>query len=181
MDTQTHVAAITADYETRCAQVSDISLHLPFLHEAAQGSTVIELGVRTGNSTAAFLAAGAEVWSVDVEPPAVPSEWHDHPRWHFLCGDDLDPAILAALPVEAGIVFIDTAHTYDHTLAELRAYAPRAGLVLLHDTQWLDGGADAGTPTGAVARALDDYCAETGLTWENRPGSFGLGVLKVAG
>jgi cephalosporin hydroxylase len=181
VDTEADVTAITADYEVRCADNSDIALHLPFLYDSAQGGTVIELGVRTGNSTAAFLAAGAEVWSVDLEEPAVPGEWHENPRWHFLCGNDLDEEILAGLPARADVVFIDTAHTYDQTLAELRAYAPRARrLVLLHDTQWVPGGIDSGTPSGPVAQALDDYCAEAGLVWENRPGSFGLGVLRIA-
>ena len=172
---------IAEDYRLRCQQDSDISLHLPFLYESAQGKTVIELGVRCGNSTAAFLAAGAEVWSADTEHPQVPPEWHENPRWHFLLGDDLSPEILDGLPATADVVFIDTAHTYEHTLAELRAYAPRATrLVLLHDTQWVPGGIDGGTPTGEVARALDGYCAEAGLRWENRPGSYGLGVVSVA-
>ena len=169
---------LAAEYLARCALDSDISPHLPFLYDSARDATVIELGVRTGNSTAAFLAAGAEVWSADTAEPQVPAEWRDNPRWHFLCGDDLNEEILAALPAKADIVFIDTSHTYEHTLAELRAYAPRAGvLVLLHDTQWVDG-RDAGTPSGPVARALDDYCTETGLTWENRPGAYGLGVVR---
>ena len=168
---------IAEDYRLRCEQDSDIALHLPFLYESAQGGTVIELGVRSGNSTAAFLAAGAEVWSADTEHPQVPGEWHANPRWHFLHGDDLSPEVLAGIPATADVVFIDTAHTYDHTLAELRAYAPRAPLVLLHDTQWVDN-RDAGTPCGPVARALDEYCAEMGLRWENRPGSYGLGVLR---
>lgn len=171
---------LTADYEARCREVSDISLHLPFLHDSAQGKTVIELGVRTGNSTAAFLAAGAEVWSVDIEPAAVPGEWHENPRWHFLCGDDLAPEVAAVLPAKVDVVFIDTVHTYEQTLAELRTYAPRAGLVLLHDTQWMPGGIDAGAPSGPVARAIDDWCAEAGLTWVNRPGSYGLGVITAA-
>ena len=172
---------LAEDYRASCAEDSDIALHLPFLYDSAQGSTVIELGVRTGNSTAAFLAAGAEVWSADTGDPSVPAEWRENPRWHFLLGDDLSPEILAGLPAAADIVFIDTAHTYDHTLAELRAYAPRAGrLVLLHDTQWVPGGIDGGTPTGEVARALDGYCVEAGLSWENRPGSYGLGVIRVA-
>ena len=171
---------LAEEYRARCAEDSDIALHLPFLYESAQGSTVIELGVRTGNSTAAFLAAGAEVWSVDTQMASVPHEWHGNPRWHFLLGNDLSPEILAGLPATADIVFIDTAHTYEHTLAELRAYAPRArALVLLHDTQWA-GGIDTGTPTGEVARALDGYCVEAGLSWENRPGSYGLGVIRVA-
>lgn len=168
---------LAADYRLRCQQDSDISLHLPFLYDSARGGTVIELGVREGNSTAAFLAAGAEVWSVDTQYAQVPREWHGNPRWHFLQGDDLDPGILAALPAEADVVFIDTAHTYGQTLAELRAYAPRAPLVLLHDTQFLNG-ADSGTPDGPVAHALDDYCAEAGLSWSNRPGSYGMGCIR---
>jgi cephalosporin hydroxylase len=179
VDTETDVTGIDADYRARCAEDSDISLHLPFLYENAQGRTVIELGVRSGNSTAAFLAAGAEVWSADTQEPQVPGEWRGNPRWHFLLGDDLSPEILAGLPAKADIVFIDTAHTYGHTLAELRAYAPRARLlVLLHDTQWMNG-IDAGTPSGEVARALDDYCAEAGLRWENRPGSYGMGCIRA--
>jgi hypothetical protein len=174
------VTGIGADYRARCAEDSDIALHLPFLYENARGRTVIELGVRSGNSTAAFLAAGADVWSADTEEPQVPEGWRGNPRWHFLRGNDLDPDILSRLPAEADIVFIDTAHTYEHTLAELRAYAPRARLlVLLHDTQWMNG-RDAGTPSGDVARALDDYCAEAGLSWVNRPGSYGLGVIGAA-
>jgi hypothetical protein len=171
---------LAEEYRARCAEDSDIALHLPFLYDSAQGATVIELGVRCGNSTAAFLAAGAEVWSADTEHPQVPGEWHEHPRWHFLLGDDLSEEILAGLPAQCDVLFIDTAHTYEHTLAELCAYAPRATrLVLLHDTQWVPGGIDGGTPAGEVARALDGYCVEAGLSWENRPGSYGLGVIRV--
>ena len=31
-------------------------------------------------------------------------------------------------------------------------------------------------PTGEVAKALDDYCEARGLSWENIPGRYGLGV-----
>jgi hypothetical protein len=172
------VSGIAEEYEYRCAMDSDIALHLPFLHEAARDATVIELGVRTGNSTAAFLAAGAQVWSADIDGPQVPPEWLENPAWHFVHGNDLDPAVQAALPAEVDIVFIDSDHGYDHTMAELRAYAPRARrLVLLHDTQLLPGGGDSGSPGGPVGMAAGDYCAEAGLDWVNRPGSYGLGVI----
>ena len=70
MDTETDVTALAEDYRARCAAGLR---HLPapaLPLRGAQGGTVIELGVRTGNSTAAFLAAGAEVWSVDTERSA---------------------------------------------------------------------------------------------------------------
>ena len=40
-----------------------------------------------------------------------------------------------------------------------------------------------GTPEGEsypeVRQALDEYCAETGLSWENLPGMYGMGVIRL--
>jgi cephalosporin hydroxylase len=142
-------------------------------------------------STAAFLA-GAEkvdghVWSVDIAPPGVPPWWAETGRWTLTVGDDIDPAVADAQPVEVDVLFIDTSHTFDQTLAELRLYVPRVragGRVLLHDTE-LDGpdrgyirpgGTDVQFP---VARALDAFCQEAGLSWQNTPGSYGLGTIDM--
>lgn len=175
---------IVAEYARRAHTYSDISLHLPFLYSQALGrrpATVIELGVRTGNSTSAFLAAGADLWSVDIRPPVVPAAWHDLAAWHFLMADDCDGTARGWLPAVADIVFIDTEHTYDQAMRELEIYVPRVrpgGAVLMHDTQFADG-ADLGEPAGPVACAIRDYCGAHGLSWENRPGSYGLGVIAV--
>ena len=145
--------------------------------------------MRSGNSTAALLAAacsvGGHLWSVDIDQPQVPREWHDDPSWHLLRADDLSQQAKDWLPAACDVLFIDTSHTYGHTLAELREYVPRVapgGTVLLHDTQFLatggGNGDDAGEPAGEVAAALDAYCGETGRKWENRPGSYGLGVIR---
>ena len=149
------------------------------------GSVVVELGGGVpGLSTTMFLSAieeaGGELWSVDLQPAQVPGEWHDLAYWHFLQADDLSPQAREWLPAACDVLFIDSDHHYDHTLAELRVYAPRVragGVVLLHDTQWDDGNIDLGQPIGPVARALDAYCAETGKTWTNLPGSYGLGTI----
>jgi cephalosporin hydroxylase len=150
------------------------------------GAVVIELGGGVpGLSTAMFLSAaeeagGGHVWSVDLQPAQVPAEWHGLREWHFLQGDDLHPAVAAWLPKRCDVLFIDSAHTYEHTLAELRLYARRVrkgGVALLHDTQWDEGNVELDEPTGPVARALDDWCASTGRPWVNLPGSFGLGIV----
>jgi len=160
---------------------------MPFLRQTAQDyhePVIIELGTRTGQSTSAFLAAietyGGELWSVDIDEAQVPSHWRGLPYWHFLRADDLHPAAQAWLPQRCDILFIDTSHEYGHTLAELRIYAPRVlpgGVVLCHDTQFEPPGHDRGTPDGEVAQALDTYCKEAGLSWENRPGFYGLGTI----
>ena len=175
-----------AEYHKRLGQPHDIVDHMVYLRlEAHFAKTVIELGVRAGNSTIALLRGvtevGGHLWSCDVNPPDVPPEWLALPQWTFVQGDDLDPKVIGHFPPVVGCVFIDTSHDYDHTLAELQAYAPRAThSVLCHDTQWAPGDHSLFTATGPVAQALNTYCAEAGLAWENRQsaqGLYGLGVI----
>lgn len=168
-----------AAFAERYVQWSDIVGHLPFLHDTVIGldaQVVVELGVRSGNSTAALLAAvertGGHLWSVDIDAPNLP---FDSDSWTVIVGDDL--AVADQLPETIDVLFIDTSHTYPHTLAELRLYGPRASVILLHDTdlEHPDGAPPA--PAFPVASAIDTWCAETGCSWENRPGSYGLGVI----
>lgn len=181
---------LQVEYQARCVIWSDIVDHLPTLHDAVlryPNAVVLELGTRSGNSTAAFLHACDEVdgrlWSVDIEPPAVPGWWQETGRWAVILGDDLDPAVQAQLPEKVDVLFIDTSHAYGHTPTELRAYVPRVkpgGVVLLHDTELESpDDKDANDPPYPVARALDAYCAEAGIEWTNTPGSYGLGRIDV--
>lgn len=177
----------------RCSKWSDIQEYLPFLYDTAKSYDqvrVLELGSRKGNSTLAFLAAaeeaGGHVWSADIANVILDPEglqpWSRHERWTFTCGDDMDPAVQAVLPAVADVFFLDTSHEYEHTLAELRAYMPRVapgGVALFHDTNlkyW--PGYDWNRDVSPVWAALDEYCAETGLSWENLPGEYGLGVIR---
>lgn len=179
--------SITEEYESRLAEWSDIQGHMPFLREcAAKAQVVIELGTRSGQSTSAFLAgladSGGELWSVDKDDAEVPAHWHDFPNWHFLrAGDDSNDA-MQWLPLRCDVLFIDTDHTLNHMRRELELYVPRVrlgGLVLLHDTEWEDPAVQLDHPTGEVAQALTAFCEDRGLKWENRPGSYGLGVVRL--
>jgi cephalosporin hydroxylase len=180
-------------YLDRCSRWSDIQEYLPFLYETAKAYDkvrVLELGSRKGNSTLAFLAAaeeaGGHVWSGDIDPvdrdPAGMAPWRGVPQWTFIRGDDMDPGVQARLPAEVDVFFLDTSHEYEHTLAELRAYMPRVvpgGVALFHDTNiigWPGYQWDSKIPP--VRAALDDWCAETGLSWENMPGEYGMGVIR---
>ena len=152
---------------------------------------MLELGARRGNSTLAFLAgvteSGGHVCSCDIDDvrrfPDGIGPFAASPRWTFTHGDDMDPAVQALLPAEVDVWFLDTSHEYEHTLAELRAYMPRVvpgGVALFHDTNlngWPGYAWDSKTPP--VAAALNEYCAETGLAWENLPGEYGLGVIRL--
>ena len=177
----------------RLSRWSDIQEYLPFLYEQARsrpGCRVLELGARRGNSTLAFLAgcaeSGGHVWSCDIDDvrrfPDGIGPFGGLPGWTFVHGDDMDPSVQSLLPAQADLLFLDTSHEYEHTLAELRAYMPRVapgGIALFHDTNligWPGYQWDRAIPP--VQAALDDWCAETGLTWENLPGAYGLGMIR---
>ena len=179
------------EYLYRLGPWSDIRAEMPLLYEAAAcypQVKVLELGVRTGNSTVAFLAAaeeaGGHVWSVDLEPPHAPQDqWTGSGRWTFIQGDDLKIAPLEetpGVPLRPDVLFIDTSHEYDHTLAELRRYVPlvaEGGVVLMHDTLLTWDHREY-----RVAEALDTFCAETGLSWtELSEGRYGLGEIRKPG
>lgn len=173
------MTALGEEYRRRAVADHDIRAQMPVLYAWARHSRrIIELGVRSGNSTCAFLAglehSGGELWSVDTDPPQVPDEWHLLESWHVLVADDRSAEARGFCPAGADVLFIDTSHYYEHTLAELRLYVPKVrpgGVILLHDTdpqEWPD-----------VSRALRDYCAEVALEWYDHPFWHGLGVIEI--
>ncbi len=181
--------SLNAEFYERLRDWSDIQGHMHHLHEMTcsyDKPVIMELGTRTGQSTICFLrgieTVGGELWSTDINPAQVPAHWYDLDFWNFLQADDLSPEADNWLPDTADILFIDTSHEYEHTLAELEIYTPRVnpgGIVFAHDTQFEPPGHDLGKPTGEVAQALNKYCADNGFTWENRAGYYGLGIMRI--
>jgi predicted O-methyltransferase YrrM len=117
---------------------SDIHGHLQFLCDLTcelEAATVIELGVRAGVSSCAFLFAleetGGMLWSVD---PGDPPAHFTGGRWTFVKGRDDDLSVLAALPQHADVVFVDTDHTYELTRREIELYHHRCDVMVFHDT-----------------------------------------------
>jgi cephalosporin hydroxylase len=169
-------------YLERAATPSDINEHLGYMHDRAVETgvrTVVELGVRSGNSTAALLAAvtetGGRLWSVDCEPPDVPREFTDGP-WTLIIGDDL--AVADQLPDSIDLLFIDTSHHYQHTLDELRLYGPRSTWILLHDTELEHPyQAPAGDPPYPVLRAVRKWSEEVGRQVEYQSNCWGLATI----
>ncbi len=164
---------------------SDINEHLQTFYQLTHklhAQKIIELGTRGANSTLAFLLAvedtAGHVWSVDLEPaPTLPSK-----RWTFIQGSDLDLEVLAQLPDDADIVFIDTSHAYQQTLAELNVYLWKVrpgGRIVLHDTARRRFLGMNRQPPFPVARAVDEFCAEEDLSVEYRDNCSGLGIITI--
>ena len=143
--------------------------HYPTLtRHARDAKVVVEFGVRGGVSTWALLdglPADGVLVSVDIIDCVVPPRVSADPRWTFLVGDDLDPAIQAQLPDHADLVFIDTSHTYEQTAAELAFSSTLTpDRIILHDYA-LD----------AVRRAVDE-CGWRVAEYEQS--QWGLVVLE---
>lgn len=155
-------------YQQSIASTPDISDHLPLFVEWADGKTVIEVGVGSGNSSSAWLHGGATLWSVDHVPmPRALELAAMVPEWEYHVGGSVECAPCA--PWNVDILFIDSGHDYDLTLTELHAYAPHVrpgGKILLHDTvTWQP-----------VVDAIDDFVGER--EWRNDRVGSGLGIIE---
>lgn len=150
----------------------DMSPHIwTLLSHAQKAKVVIEFGVRGGVSTWAILDGLPEdgkLYSVDILPCIVPPRVSSDPRWTFLVGDDLDPAIQAQLPDHADMVFIDTDHTYEQTAKELvYTLSLTPDRIVMHDYVM-----------EPVARAADEFCARERWRVVDNELPFGLATLE---
>jgi hypothetical protein len=144
------------DLETKylqlCNTPSDINEHLPTLYEYSKGcESVLELGVRSGVSTFAFMKGLSENgWgrlvsgdlneiSSMLNQAQIITFCRDYNiDYTFLLGNDLDIKIPESVS-ETDITFIDTWHIYGHLKRELVKFAPiTKRYIIMHDTT-LDG------------------------------------------
>lgn len=153
---------------------SDIQHHLPLLYSLAHG-TVVELGTRSGVSTAALLAGveahGGHVWSIDTDARSA-AVAAGHPHWTFLQADSRNPELLAHIGGAVDVLLIDTEHTVTQASAELALWGPHmapGGTILMHDPETFPG----------VRRAAADYAAAQGWDVTFVLPNNGMAILKV--
>jgi hypothetical protein len=103
------------------------------------------LGVRGGESTFVFQRVarrcGAALVSVDI---ASCSGLPEYDNWFFVQADDVvfgnrfgSWCREVGLPDAIDVLFVDTSHLYDHTVAEIRTWVPHLaslGAMIFHDT-----------------------------------------------
>jgi hypothetical protein len=121
---------IEQSFFERVARPSDISEHLGTLRVLAWTcSHITEFGVRSGNSTVAFLAGlplGGRLVSYDCQPPpfTATNAW----TFHQARTDEL------AEIEETDLIFFDTLHTCAQLRAELRHGNRADKWLVFHDT-----------------------------------------------
>lgn len=141
-------------YLNMCNTPSDINEHLPTLYEYSKRcESVLELGVRSGVSTFAFIKGLSEngsnkrqLKSGDLneiscmlnQAQIITFCREYNIDYTFLQGNDLDIQIPEHVN-ETDITFIDTWHIYGHLKRELHKFSPiTKRYIIMHDTT-LDG------------------------------------------
>lgn len=136
-----------------CSDEHDINYFMLLLYQmvfersmATPGFKIVELGVRTGNSTVAFLAGlsrsnnGGLMVSCDIEKceqavasvaaAGVEGFWDFRPETDSI-------SLSGAVGFSPNMVFIDTSHERDQTVKELEVWSEKLlprGRIILHDT-----------------------------------------------
>lgn len=163
-----------SDIQTHLVRLYDFTVQLP-----VKEKVVVELGVRRGTSTVALLAAvndsGGHLYSVDINAcHGTQQLYKGEPNWTFIHGNDMEVVKGWNNPIDH--LFIDTTHTLDHTIMELREWGKwvkQGGIITLHDIYH----AEVKT---RVWDAIEQHMKENPekYDFEAFEGSFGLGLLR---
>ena len=162
---------------------SDTMEHLMTLYSLAvmsKAKTILEIG--SGQSTFALTAAANEnkgqFYSIELTPqesnlrlfPEGEGVLEKEPRYHSIEGSSVEGRSVEGRSIEVqwdkpvDFFFLDSGHTYDLTLAELKKYTPfvkSGGFICMHDT-----GEYHNEAFQDCRRAMIDFLTEVG--WEFR-------------
>lgn len=131
---------LITEFINACHNHSDINEHLPLLYTLAdECKTIVEMGVRTGNSTKAFLLSKAKLRSYDIE-------LNDQVKALFVeakaLGKDAEYIQADTLNLtidDCDMLFIDTLHTFNQLDAELKLHGNKATKYLIFHDTWYFG------------------------------------------
>jgi predicted O-methyltransferase YrrM len=157
-----------------------------WIRDHAKGNCM-EIGVREGMSTAAFLSgiesSYGHLYSVDIVPCG--HLFEGHPNWTFIQADSKDyQTVIKQIPFELDLLLIDGDHSrvgVEHDIEYLRQLRP-GGMAMFHDISPEPNSTNDPTwPGDDVKLVYDRLCVklgEMGWTHEEIPGRYGMGVLK---
>jgi len=124
------------EYEKAKNTPSDINENLHVLYDLCKDcKTVIEMGVRTGVSTRAFLNANVDLISFDVMLDKTVQKLFDKAKKRGKNVQYIKDDVLNIEIEETDMLFIDTIHNYDQLKKELKLHGNKAQkYIVFHDT-----------------------------------------------
>lgn len=126
----------SVEYETAKLRPSDINENLHILYDLArQCKAVVEMGVRTGVSTRAFLNTNVQLTSYDIVLNRQVQDLFNRAKALGKSVKYIEADVLKIVVDETDLLFIDTLHTYDQLKQELRLHGNKAKkFIAFHDT-----------------------------------------------
>lgn len=146
---------LNLEFINACETVSDINEHLPLLYSLSQECTsVVEMGVRTGMSTRAFMLAPVKLRSYDIELNHDVMKLFNHAKQlgkdvEYIKADTLNLEI-----EECDMLFIDTLHTYHQLSQELKIHGNKAKKYLVFHDTWFFGARGEHGDVGLLAAII---------------------------
>jgi predicted O-methyltransferase YrrM len=163
-------------------KITDVHQHLITLYTLAidlKAKTVLELGVRLGETTVALLEAVNDTQGRLISMDTLDyqatrdmiSGYGIGERWTYIVGDDLEFAKTWS-EGPADMIFVDTSHEYEQTKKEIAAFMPHlrsGGLMAFHDTESFPDG---------VLKPIQEFLKDhPDYRFENKKNNNGLGLL----
>ena len=171
---------ISMRYKAGC-EGGDMQAFLPWLREHAKGN-ILEIGVRDGASTSAFLLGieekGGHLYSFDIQECG---HLFKHPQWTFTCKDS------KLIDMQEGfydVALIDGDHSPQGYWLDLNLCynsVKLGGLIVSHDIDpvvgmtFEDSGGDC--PSRLIRVEYFDFCSAKNLQHYELPGTYGMGVM----
>lgn len=176
----------------------DLYPYSQFLRYVANG-TILEIGVRDGVSTAAFLLGlkknGGHLYSVDIEENCGKLFDSKVWSWEFIHADSMNVGEVMKKPLEIysdpplDILYVDGNHSspfVDNDIFKYAKYVKPGGMILVHDIypprfpNFDDmEGAGKGFATEDVRRAYHQFIRTNKCTHFELPGEYGMGVIYL--
>jgi hypothetical protein len=124
------------EYDLAKSIPSDINENVHILYDLAKEcKTVVEMGVRTGVSTRAFLNTDVELLSFDIVLNQAVEKLFDSAKKQGKNVNYIKDNVLAIEIDDTDLLFIDTLHTYDQLKQELKLHGNKAQkYIAFHDT-----------------------------------------------
>jgi hypothetical protein len=170
------------EYEWAVKNRSDINENVHVLYNLAKEcETVVEMGVRTGVSTRAFLNTNVKLISFDIVLDHKVQQLFDYAKKHGKDVQYIKENVLDIEIDECDLLFIDTLHTYTQLNQELKLHGNKSKKYLaFHDTHTFGLRDEVGNGRKGLMTAIIEFMT-TNPHWVfyiHKTNNNGLTVLK---
>jgi hypothetical protein len=150
------------EYQWARKNPSDINENVHILYELAKEcKTVVEMGVRTGVSTRAFLNTNAELLAFDIVLNDNVKKLFDLAKQKGKNAQYIQADVLNIEIEETDLLFIDTLHTYEQLKQELALHGNQAKkYIAFHDTHTFGLRDEIGNGRNGLLTAIIEFMAK---------------------